>query len=370
MNAASVRRLRTAALRSLAPALCVTLLLAGPAARPASAAKLGPTLTARLSGLANTAPVGTVIVAFNTNTGLTNSHLLTLAGIVRGTTLPHLGMVAVPATAGQVRSLATNPSVRSLWLNDRLHYLNDQTRTVTGVDKMRLALGEGNTVGLLLTDPNGAVYSSGIALPVLDAPSREVVVKNPVAGQWLLEVRGVRGLAAMPEVSLPTSGAALPGPVDGSITQQVYVLPVVADIQGDPSKAEIEFVLKNRMMDVRSDGLFHPTALVTRGDFAQSLVFNTALRQSLANAPRYLDVPGSLGAIAEASTAAGSTLRDYDFAPTGMLAASGPNFFPDSPVSPGWTLPSPSSRPWASTGLRRLWRAPTSPRPPTGSPWW
>jgi len=47
MNAASVRRLRTAALRALAPALCVTLLLAGPAARPASAAKLGPTLTAR-----------------------------------------------------------------------------------------------------------------------------------------------------------------------------------------------------------------------------------------------------------------------------------------------------------------------------------
>jgi serine protease AprX len=196
-----------------------------------------------------------------------------------------------------------------------------------------LALGEGNTVGLLLTDPNGAVYSSGVALPVLDAPSREVVVKNPVAGQWLLEVRGVRGLAALPEVSLPTSGIALPGPVVGSITQQVYVLPPVADIQGDPSRAEIEFVLKNRMMDVRSDGLFHPTAQVTRGDFAQSLVLNTALRQSLAGTPRYLDTPGSLAAIAEASTADGSTLRDYDFTPTGMLAGSGSSFTPDSPVT-------------------------------------
>ena len=79
-----------------------------------------------------------------------------------------------------------------------------------------LGLGEGNTVGMLLTAPNGTVYSSGIALPVLDAPSREVVVKNPIPGTWRLEVRGVRGLAALPEVSLPTSGAALPGPVDGS----------------------------------------------------------------------------------------------------------------------------------------------------------
>src|SRR5262249_43212772 len=55
-----------------------------------------------------------------------------------------------------------------------------------------LMTGDGNTVGLLLTDPTGAKFSSGIMLPVLDAPSREVVVKNPAPGQWLLEVRGVR----------------------------------------------------------------------------------------------------------------------------------------------------------------------------------
>ncbi|MFY9824466.1 MAG: S8 family serine peptidase [Thermoanaerobaculia bacterium] len=746
MNALFGRRFRAAALRAFAPALCAALLLAGPGARSASAAKLGPSLVTKLNGLANTAQVGTVIVAFNTNTGLAASHLttLTLAGIVRGTTLQNLGMVAVPATAGQVRALAANPSVRSLWLNERLSYLNDQTRTLTGVDKAQsdpdfaqlhhglpvtgqgiglmindsgidgthpdlsfqghvaqnvlspvdpttvgflpplnvenvpdtdlnvghgthcagiaagtgaasngryagvapganligfgsgaalfvlnalggfeyalanqgrynirvisnsyggtgafdpnsplsiaskqahdhgivvvfaagnsgpgkdtigpdskapwvisvaagtkegglasfssrgvpkaqrapgdfnaptitapgtgrefasdsgkftsdvvstrsktnifangetsqadlelapadlpyyteisgtsmatpfiagtaalmlsadptltpddvrsilvqtasqmpgfsefevgagyvnvyaavdkvfhrsksygsyggpldlqtyylqianntvsqipfhidfspaatpgpgsansttftvaagislldvfanidnaLQTGDGNTVGLLLTAPNGTVYSSGLALPVLDAPNREVVVKNPVAGPWLLEVRGVRGLAALPEVSLPTSGLALPGPVDGSITQQVFVLPAVADIQNDPARAEIELVLKNRMMDVRSDGRFHPADPVTRGDFAQSLVFNTALRQSLANVPRYLDVGGSFAAIAEAVTTDGSTLRDYDFTPTGMLAAAAPgsSFFPDSPVT-------------------------------------
>src|SRR6185369_16461756 len=123
--------------------------------------------------------------------------------------------------------------------------------------------------------------------PILNAPNREVVVNNPVAGPWLLEVRGVRGLTALPEVSLPTSGAALPGPVDGTITQQVINLPAIADIQSDPSKAEIEFVLKNRMMDVQPDGLFHPGDAVNRGDFVRALVFNTALRQSLADSPRY-----------------------------------------------------------------------------------
>jgi serine protease AprX len=193
-------------------------------------------------------------------------------------------------------------------------------------------LGEGNTVGILLTAPNGTVYSSGIALPVLDAPSREVVVKNPIPGQWLLEVRGVRGLAALPEVSLPTSGAALPGPVDGSITQQVYILPAIADIQGDPAQAEIELVLKNRMMDVMSDGQFHPAYPVTRGDFAKALVFNTALRQSLGDSPRYDDA-GSIAAVAEAVGANGSTLRDYDFVPSGMMTSSGSSFFPDTPVS-------------------------------------
>ena len=195
-----------------------------------------------------------------------------------------------------------------------------------------LATGNGNTVGLLLTDPNGVTYSSGLALPILDAPSREVVVKNPAAGSWLLEVRGVRGLAALPEVSLPISGVALPGPVDGSITQQVINLPAIADIQGNPAQAEIEFVLKNRMMDTQTDGLFHPAAALTRGDFARTLVFNTALRQSLADAPLFTDATGSPEALAEAVTASGSTLRDFDFTPTGMIAASAPTFSAAAPV--------------------------------------
>src|SRR5205085_5554684 len=87
----------------------------------AQAAKLSPTLQTTLASAANNAPVGVVIVAFNTRTGLNDSHLSLLrgVGITKGLTLNRLGMVATPATAGQVRALAGNSAVRSVWSNDR-----------------------------------------------------------------------------------------------------------------------------------------------------------------------------------------------------------------------------------------------------------
>jgi len=193
--------------------------------------------------------------------------------------------------------------------------------------------GEGNTIGLVATAPDGTKYGSGIALPILDSPSREIVVKNPQAGNWYVEVRGVRGLTAAPGVSLPTSGAAAPGPVEMTITQQLFTLAPIGDIQGHLAQAQIESVLKNRMMDTFSDGTFRPDASVTRDDLAQLLYLNTPLRQSLGAAPKFFDVSGNSAAIAEAVTARGSTLRDWytaenTLAPAGMMSASGSSFNP------------------------------------------
>lgn len=193
--------------------------------------------------------------------------------------------------------------------------------------------GDGNTIGILLTDPNGVKYSSGIALPVLDGTTRQVVVKNPAAGNWLLEVRGVRGLAALPNFSLPTSGAALPGPVDGSIRQQRFNLPVIPDIQGNANRADIELAIKSRLMDIYSDGNFRPDAQVLRGDFAKTLWLNTELRQRLGSSARFTDVSGDLAALAEYVTNTGSNNRDYDFTPNGMMSYSGNQFNPTGTVS-------------------------------------
>src|SRR5258708_7343592 len=140
MNVTSVFSCRTSTRRGLAPALCVAALLPTLlAAQSASPATPGPSLTTKLNGLAGSSPVGTVIITFNTNNGLNPTHLttLSLAGVTRGYTLQSLGMVAAPATASQVRDLASSPAVRSIWLNDRLSFLNDQTRVLTGVDRMR-----------------------------------------------------------------------------------------------------------------------------------------------------------------------------------------------------------------------------------------
>ena len=196
-----------------------------------------------------------------------------------------------------------------------------------------LETGDGNTIGILLTDPNGATYSSGIALPILDSPTRQVIVKNPVAGPWHVEVRGVRGLATAPNVSLPTSGAALPGPVDITVTQQLFTLAPIADIQGHPAQAQIESALKNRMMDTFSDGSFRPDENVFRSDFAVLLYLNTPLRQSIGSSPRFNDVSGNVAAIAESAAANGSTLRDWDFTPQGILPVSGSTFNPGGKIT-------------------------------------
>jgi serine protease AprX len=81
-------------------------------------------------------------------------------------------------------------------------------------------------------------------------------------------------------------------------------------------------------VDVQADGLFHPDWGVSRAEFAEHLTFNTAVRQSLADTPRFSDVTGRTAAIAEAVTANGSTLRDWSFAPAGMMSPASGTFNP------------------------------------------
>ncbi|MGI8884278.1 MAG: S8 family serine peptidase, partial [Pyrinomonadaceae bacterium] len=104
------------------------------------AAQLSPKLQTDLTTLSESADVGMVIVAFNTNNGLQESHLNVLrsVGINAGETFPILGMVAMPMTTAQVRALENNPAVRSIWSNDQLYYYMHQARVVAGVEKLRV----------------------------------------------------------------------------------------------------------------------------------------------------------------------------------------------------------------------------------------
>ncbi|MDQ3816710.1 MAG: S8 family serine peptidase [Acidobacteriota bacterium] len=206
------------------------------------------------------------------------------------------------------------------------------------------ATSQGNTLGMALyppgcttagqSDPSAVppcAYANSPTLPGLDAPRRETVVKNPAPGEWVVEVRGLRGLAAAP-VSSPV-GIAVPEQVNGLIKQAVVTIEEPADIAGNASEQDIRSALVNRRMDTFADNTFRPDAQVTRDDFARTLALNVPLRQSLGQAAKFADVTADLEPIAEALTANGSTLRDWNFTPQGLMSASGSTFNPAGTVT-------------------------------------
>ena len=111
--------------------------------------------------------------------------------------------------------------------------------------------------------------------------------------------------------------------VDGTVTQIKYTLPTISDIIGHPQQAAIEQAIKSRLIDTNADGSFQPNAILSRGDLARTLISNKSPLTSLKAAPRFTDVSGDLARIAEAVTANGSTNRDYNFAPKGLMSAGG-----------------------------------------------
>lgn len=182
------------------------------------------------------------------------------------------------------------------------------------------AQATGNLVGIRITSPSGTSYSTAIDFPVIGSDKRQIVVQNPEPGTWTLEVRGARGLNAAQQVSSPIQ-LALPGPVDGTVSQTRYILPAISDISGHQKQAVIEAAIKSRLIDTLPNGKFKPDSTVTRADLARSLALNTSLRQTLGSTPKFSDVSGDLRLFAEYATAKGSTNRDFDFTSTGMLSA-------------------------------------------------
>ncbi len=148
-------------------------------------AVLSPTLKSQIATLANNKSIGVVIVAFNTpasGLSLANITLLRTLGINTGVTFQKLGMVGVVATAGQVKALQANSSVKSIWSNDRLQYLLNHARLVTGVDRLRtdqnftnlnqgMRVSGGGDFSVLLID-------SGIDATGNDLPFGSKVIQN------------------------------------------------------------------------------------------------------------------------------------------------------------------------------------------------
>lgn len=184
---------------------------------------------------------------------------------------------------------------------------------------------QGNVFFLTLTDPTGRQFVSGPSLPALTLPRLELRLRGPLPGPWTAQVS-----AGFVEGVVP---ATIPEHVTGIIKQSVVTLQNVPDIQGRPDQQTINNILVLRQMDIFSDGGFHPDSNVTRDDFARTLALNVPLRQSLGATPRFTDVSADLLPFAEAVAANGSTLRDWNFTPQGLIATSGSTFNPTGTVS-------------------------------------
>ena len=111
----------------------------------------------------------------------------------------------------------------------------------------------GNSLGLMLYAPDGTTNSAGITLPILNAPRREVIVRNPLAGEWIAEVRGLRGLNVARGRSPSPVGLGAPERVDGTIFRATLSAAAVPDIAGHPAEAQIRALLTVRWTWSRTD---------------------------------------------------------------------------------------------------------------------
>ena len=207
---------------------------------------------------------------------------------------------------------------------------------VTGIEIRADAHGpageEGNTINLVLISPDGTEYSSGVYAAFTLYHDRTVAVANPIPGEWVVELRGLKG-----DPLNPTDGAALPEVVSGKV-KLVNVLGYTGlnDIAGHPAESSIKLAINSRLADGFSNGSFKPDQYLTRYQLASYLIMGQAIRQNLPTngMNTFTDIGPNQKLIAESSTAFGSALRDrfHEYRGVILPAAEG-KFSPDKKVN-------------------------------------
>jgi serine protease AprX len=186
-------------------------------------------------------------------------------------------------------------------------------------------IGEGNTINLVLISPDGTEYSSGVNLLFALYPDRTVAVANPIPGNWIVELRGLRG-----DPINPTDGAASPEIINGIVKfTQVLGYTGLSDIAGHPAEASIKLAINNRLADGFSNGKFKPNDYLTRFQLADYLVMGQAIRQfkPTNGSVSFGDVNSSQRLIVESVAAFGSALRDRFYEFKGVMLPTGSNKF-------------------------------------------
>ncbi|HEX9956543.1 MAG TPA: S8 family serine peptidase, partial [Fibrella sp.] len=103
----------------------------------------------------------------------------------------------------------------------------------------------GNPVNLIMLDPAGTEYRSGIPVTFSLYYDRSLAVASPLPGTWTLKVEGLQGIA-------------FPETITGSIIQQMTSgTSGLGDIAGNPAEASIKMAVANRLVD-GLNGVYRP----------------------------------------------------------------------------------------------------------------
>jgi serine protease AprX len=169
-----------------------------------------------------------------------------------------------------------------------------------------------NTVAIVLTDPNGNRYGSGIALPLL-GPS--VAVSAPaIPGTWTVEARGIGAVSGVTlDVLGLTNGIGLPGSINVDIEfLKIDGFSGLDDITDHPARALIERGISERLLDGRQRNRFEPDADLRRIELADYLTLGGGLRQfrPTDGSDSFVGLNSTALAMAEAASARGGALRD------------------------------------------------------------
>lgn len=189
-----------------------------------------------------------------------------------------------------------------------------------------------NTVAIVLTDPNGNRYGSGVSLPVL---GQNIAATAPgVAGQWTVEVRGVGGLSGVALDPLGvTNGYGVPGTINVRVVQErAGEFVGLDDVQGHVAQGFIEYAVQNRLMDGRGNR-FDPDRELRRLELADYQVMGGGVRQFTEATSSFSDVSGFAAALAASSTQRGAALRDRAQVQPGVIQVSGDKFTPNARVT-------------------------------------
>ena len=170
-----------------------------------------------------------------------------------------------------------------------------------------------NTVAIVLTDPAGNRYGSGITLPVLGEVA--AVAAPGMAGTWTYSVSGIGSVSGVGLDPLGvTNGTALPGQIDAVVSLVATDgFTGLDDTEGHPARGFIETAVVERLADGVNNRWFQPDVRLRRNDMARFLVMGTGVRQAVPeDVPDFPFVSGGLQPYFEAVLADGGALKDRD----------------------------------------------------------